>query len=64
MKVRRLERLGRVSLENNDGLSHLFGDDDRRVAEQLDDFFSIESNQTYGRIMYCTRRGRNFVSRL
>ena len=51
MKVRQ-ERLGHVSSRTTMDYTHLVGDDDRRVVEQLDELFCpIESNQTEGRIM-------------
>ena len=51
MKVRQ-ERLGHVSSRTTMDYTHLVGDDDRRVVEQLDELFCpIESNPTEGRIM-------------
>ena len=51
MKVRQ-ERLGHVSSRTTMSYTHLVGDDDRRVVEQLDDLFCpLPANQTEGRIM-------------
>lgn len=51
MKVRQ-ERLGHVSSRTTMDYTHLVGDDDRRVVEQLDELFCpVERNQTEGRIM-------------
>ncbi len=51
MKVRQ-ERLGHVSSRTTMDYTHLVGDDDRRVVEQLDDLFCpLPKNQTEGRIM-------------
>ena len=51
LKVRQ-ERLGHVSSRTTMGYTHLVGDDDRRVVEQLDDLFCpLPMSPTEGRIM-------------
>jgi hypothetical protein len=44
MKVRQ-ERLGHVSSRTTMGYTHLIGDDDRRLVEQLDDLFCPDAHK-------------------
>jgi hypothetical protein len=48
MKVRQ-ERLGHVSSRTTMDYTHLVGDDDRRVVEQLDDLFLSFAGEPNGR---------------